>query len=330
MKGNILAIETSCDETAAAVLKDGKELLSNVVSSQIDIHKVFGGVVPEIAARKHTEQIRLIVDQAVKGSAVGYGDIDAIAVTYGPGLVGALLVGLNYAKGLSISLNRPLITVNHLMGHIYANFLAIDGLKPPFIILLVSGGHTMLIKALDYIQFEIIGQSVDDSAGEAFDKVARIMGLDYPGGPVIDKLAGKGEEKFSFPRPMYDNGYDFSFSGLKTAVLYFIKDNSGYRKEDICASFQKSIIETLVHKTIKCAEDSKIRKILIAGGVAANSKLRGEMDKYKNRFDIFYPPMGLCTDNAAMIARAGYEKYKRGLFSDLAVDVIPNLGIDKL
>nr|WP_276318758.1 tRNA (adenosine(37)-N6)-threonylcarbamoyltransferase complex transferase subunit TsaD [Marinitoga lauensis] len=242
----------------------------------------------------------------------------------------ALLIGLNFAKGLALNLNKPLIGVNHLYGHIYANFLAFPDLKPPFLVLLVSGGHTMILHAKDYLHFEIVGQTMDDAAGEAFDKVARMLNLGYPGGPKIDELAQKGEPIYEFPKPLYHKGYDFSFSGLKTALLYFTKENNNYKIEDVAASFQKALIDTLVHKTIKASKDLKVNDIIIAGGVAANSYLRKKINEEKSKnkkLNIYFPPLNLCTDNALMIARAAYEKYIRNQFADLNLDAVPNLGL---
>ncbi|WGS64409.1 tRNA (adenosine(37)-N6)-threonylcarbamoyltransferase complex transferase subunit TsaD [Marinitoga aeolica] len=330
MEPIIFSIETSCDETAVAILRGKNEVLSHLVVSQIDIHKVFGGVVPEIAARKHLNYLNNLTEKAFEEAEIEPEEISAIAVTYGPGLVGALLIGLNFAKGLALNLNKPLIGVNHLYGHIYANFLAFPELKPPFLVLLVSGGHTMILHAKDYLHFEIIGQTMDDAAGEAFDKVARMLNLGYPGGPKIDELSQKGEPIYEFPKPLYHKGYDFSFSGLKTALLYFTKENENYKIEDVAASFQKALIDTLIHKTIKASKDLKINDIIIAGGVAANSYLREKINEEKSRnkkLNIYFPPLNLCTDNALMIARAGYEKYIRNQFADLNLDAVPNLGL---
>ncbi|MBM7560286.1 tRNA (adenosine(37)-N6)-threonylcarbamoyltransferase complex transferase subunit TsaD [Marinitoga litoralis] len=330
MEPIIFSIETSCDETAVAILKGKNEVLSHLVVSQIDIHKIFGGVVPEIASRKHLNYLNTLTEKAFNEANIKTEEISAVAVTYGPGLVGALLIGLNFAKGLALNLNKPLIGVNHLYGHIYANFLAFPELKPPFLVLLVSGGHTMILHAKDYLHFEIVGQTIDDAAGEAFDKVARMLNLGYPGGPKIDKLAQNGNPIYDFPKPLYHKGYDFSFSGLKTALLYFTKENDNYRIEDVAASFQKALIDTLIYKTIKASKDLKVNDIIIAGGVAANSYLRKKIneEKEKNkRLNIYFPPLNLCTDNALMIARAAYEKYIRNQFADLNLDAIPNLGL---
>lgn len=257
-------------------------------------------------------------------------DLDCVAVSYGPGLIGSLLIGSSFAKGMSLSLNKPLIGINHLIGHIHANFLEFPDLKPPFLTLLVSGGHTMIIMVKDYFDFEIIGETLDDAAGEAFDKVARILDLEYPGGPLIDELSEKAKTAYNFPKPLYNKGFDFSFSGLKTSVLYFVKEHPEANKADIAASFQESIIDTLVHKTTKFALKENIKDVVIAGGVAANSLLRSKMDSFKDQLNIYYPRLSLCTDNAAMIARAAYEKYIRKMFDDLDMDIIPNLGLTKV
>lgn len=326
----IFAIETSCDETAVSILKGHNELLSNLVVSQIDIHKDFGGVVPEIAARKHVEFLYQLSLKAFEEAQIEPTQLNAIAVSYGPGLIGSLLIGTSFAKGMSLSLNLPLIGVNHLVGHIYANFLDFPELKPPFVTLLVSGGHTMILLVKDYFDFEIIGETRDDAAGEAFDKVARILNLEYPGGPIIDQIAKSGKSIYKFPKPLYNVGYDFSFSGLKTAVLYFVKDSRKAKIEDIAASFQEAIIDTLVHKVTKYALKSGIKDVVIAGGVASNSFLRKKLNTYRDELNIYYPQLKYCTDNAAMIARAAYEKYKRNMFNDLDLDVEPNLGLSKV
>jgi N6-L-threonylcarbamoyladenine synthase len=300
------------------------------VVSQIDIHKVFGGVVPEVAARKHVEFLYKLTQLAFEQSRIAPHQINAVAVSYGPGLIGSLLVGTSFAKGMSLSFNTPFIGVNHLIGHIYANFLDFPDLKPPFLTLLVSGGHTMLLLTKDYLEFEIIGQTRDDAAGEAFDKVARILGLGYPGGPIIEETAKNGKHIYDFPKPLLNEGYDFSFSGLKTSVLYFVNEHPEARIEDIAASFQEAITDTLVHKVTKYALENNIHDIVIAGGVASNSVLRTKLDKFKNKINIYYPRLIFCTDNAAMIARAAYEKYKRGLINSLDLDVSPNLGLSEI
>ena len=325
-----LGIETSCDETAAAVLRGGRELLSNVISTQIPLHQKFGGVVPEIASRKHIVNIMPVIDEAITKAGVDLHDINQIAVTKGPGLVGALLVGLSAAKSLAYALRIPLIAVNHLEGHIFANFLSSPQLEPPFLSLVVSGGHTALIKMTDYNQFELLGQSRDDAAGEAFDKIARVMGLPYPGGPEIDKLAKLGDPNaITFPHPKV-TGYDFSFSGLKSAVLNYL--NTAQMKgdtinaADVAASFQRTVVDTLADKALAAAEEFGLDKIVLAGGVAANSSLEKTLRTACTRrgLEFFYPSKILCTDNAAMIACRGYYQ---NTFADSTLNAVPNLGL---
>lgn len=336
MKNNkvlILAIETSCDETAAAILEDGRNVLSNIISSQIDIHKQFGGVVPEVASRKHIENIDSVVNEAINKAQISQNDIDAIAVTYGPGLVGALLVGINYAKGLSYAWEKPLIGVNHIEGHICANFIEDKKLEPPFICLVASGGHTHLVYVKGYGEFEIMGKTRDDAAGEAFDKIARALGLAYPGGPLLDKLAQKGNrEAIKFPRVIIDdNSYDFSFSGLKSAVLNYLhhceQKNEKIVAEDVAASFQEAVVDVLVSKTIKAAKEKKCDKIALAGGVASNTRLRQVLQDecHKNNYKFMRPSPILCTDNGAMIGCAGYYKYLKNEFSNSTLNAMPNL-----
>jgi N6-L-threonylcarbamoyladenine synthase len=330
-----LAIETSCDETACAVIKYGREVLSNIISSQIDIHRKFGGVVPEIASRKHIEAINNIIQEALDEAKVTFDDIDLIGVTQGPGLVGALLVGISAAKAIAYGLEKPLIGVNHIEGHICANYIEHKELEPPFNCLVVSGGHTYLLNVKSYTQYELVGRTRDDAAGEAFDKVARSIGLPYPGGPFIDKLAKEGDkDSISFPRVyLEDNSYDFSFSGLKTAVLNYL--NQAKQKgeeivvEDVAASFQQAVLDVLVDKSFRLAKESNSNKIVIAGGVAANQGLRYMLENRGNRenIKIFYPSKILCTDNAAMIASAAYYHYINGKESDLSLNVEPNLGL---
>jgi N6-L-threonylcarbamoyladenine synthase len=329
----ILAIESSCDETAAAVVVNGREVLSNVISSQIDIHKKFGGVVPEVASRKHIEAVSAVVQEALDTANINFKDIDAVAVTYGPGLVGALLVGLQYAKALAYSLNVPLIGVNHIEGHISANFIQYKELEPPFVTLVVSGGHTFIVYMKDYGNFEVMGQTRDDAAGEAYDKVARAIGLGYPGGPKIDKLSKEGNENaIKFPRAnFHDESLDFSFSGVKSAVLNYLNklDMKGeeYNAADIAASFQKSVVDVLVDNSMKACKIKQVNKIAIAGGVAANSYLRNAMMKRgeKEGIEVMFPEMVLCTDNAAMIGSAAYFEYLKGRVSDLTLNASPNL-----
>ncbi|MBI5399775.1 tRNA (adenosine(37)-N6)-threonylcarbamoyltransferase complex transferase subunit TsaD [Candidatus Saganbacteria bacterium] len=312
----IVAIETSCDETAAAVVRDGQEVLSNVISSQIEFHKKYGGIVPEVAARKHIEVINPVIKEALERANVGFGDINAVAVTYGPGLVGSLLVGLCAAKAIAWGRKIPLVEVNHLEGHIYANFLNSKSkiLSFPFISLLVSGGHTMIILVKGHGEYETLGRTRDDAAGEAFDKVARFLGLGYPGGPVIDKLAKRGNPAaIKFPRPMMDQGYDFSFSGIKTAVVNYVSRLTLHASQvpDLVASFQEAIVETLVEKTIRAAKDRNVQIVTLAGGVSANSSLRSRLQKrgQKEGLEVIIPPFEYCTDNAAMIGCAGYYKF---------------------
>lgn len=330
-----LGIETSCDETSCAVVKDGRKIMSNIISSQIDIHKKFGGVVPEIASRKHIETINNIIDQALSEAKVDFADIDIVGVTYGPGLVGALLVGLSSAKAIAYSLNKPLVGVNHIEGHICANYLVHEDLKPPFTGLVVSGGHTYLINSKGYNNYELVGRTRDDAAGEAFDKVARSLGLGYPGGPEIDKLSKIGDPyKIAFPRVTLEkNSYDFSFSGLKTAVLNYLNSErqKGREviKEDVAASFQQAVLDVLVEKVIRLELKNKTGKIAISGGVAANSQLREMLDKKGRELGIkvYYPPLELCTDNAAMIASSAYYNYINGKESKLSLGVVPNLSL---
>lgn len=330
-----LAIETSCDETSSAVIKDGREVLSNIISSQIEIHRRFGGVVPEIASRKHIESINKIIQESLDEAKVSFKDIDLISVTQGPGLVGALLVGLSTAKALAYGLNIPIVGVNHVKGHVCANYIEHKDLEPPFTCLIVSGGHTYLVQANSYTDYELVGRTRDDAAGEAFDKVARALGLPYPGGPFIDKLAKEGNKKaIEFPRVFLDDKtYDFSFSGLKTAVLNYLNQEKQRGNEiiieDVAASFQQAVLDVLVEKSFKLAKERKSNKIVIAGGVAANEGLRNMMEERGKRegIEIFYPSRILCTDNAAMIGAAGYFNYINGKESSLGMNVNPNLDI---
>lgn len=324
----VLGIESSCDETSVSVVKNGREVLSNIINSQIDIHTRFGGVVPEIASRNHVEAISETTKQALKEANVTFDDIDVIACTYGPGLVGALLVGVAYAKALSYALNKPLVGVNHIEGHIAANYITFKELEPPFLCLIVSGGHTHLVNIKDYTQFEILGKTRDDAIGEAFDKVARVVGLGYPGGPKIDKMAKEGEANITLPITHFDN-LDFSFSGIKTAVLNLNHKNPNINKNDLCASFQNAVTEMLLENTKKALDKLKIGELALAGGVSANSYIRSqfsELGKERN-IKVYYPDMKLCTDNAAMIASAGYYNYINGKTSDLYLNAIPNLKI---
>lgn len=327
-----LAIETSCDETACAVLENGRTILSNEIFTQIEIHQTFGGVVPEIASRNHLEKISVLVDDALNKAGVTFDDIDHIAVTYGPGLVGALLVGLSAAKGLAYALDKPLIPVNHIEGHVAANYIAHPQLKPPFVCLIVSGGHTHLVDVKDYTTFEIIGRTRDDAAGEAFDKIARTLGMGYPGGPLIDKLAKEGNpHAIDFPQAMLDQEHlDFSFSGLKSAVLNYL--NSCRMKQisivpaDVCASFQHAVVQVLKSKSEQALKKTGYDTLVLAGGVAANSALREVLTEIKD-IKLYYPPIGLCTDNAAMIGCAGYYNALAGKRADWSINAVPNLKI---
>jgi len=330
---NILAIESSCDETAAAVVQDGRKVLSNIISSQIEIHKLYGGVVPEIASRKHIEKVIQVVDEALKEASLTMDEIDAVAVTYGPGLVGALLVGVSAAKSIAFAHNKPLIGVHHIEGHISANYIENEELEPPFLCLVVSGGHTNLVIVKDYGEYEVLGKTRDDAAGEAFDKVARAIGLGYPGGPKIQKISEEGnKDAIAFPRAkVADNPFDFSFSGLKSSVLNYINScemkGEEINKADIAASFQEAVVDVLVSHTIEGAKQLGFKKIAMAGGVASNTVLREEMKEACERrgFKFYHPSPILCTDNAAMIGAAAYYDYKKGLISDLTLNAVPSL-----
>lgn len=329
----ILAIETSCDETSVAVIEDGRKILSNIISSQIPTHRKFGGVVPEIASRMHLESINIIIKEALDSCNLGFEDIDVVACTKGPGLIGALLVGVSAAKAISYSLNIPLVGVNHMEGHICANYLAHKNLEPPFIGLIVSGGHTYLVDVKSYSEYEIIGRTRDDAAGESFDKIARALGLPYPGGPEIDKQAKLGNSSaIDFPRVIIDKKtYDFSFSGLKTSVLNYINNQKQKNMEinvpDICASFQQAVLDVLIIKAERLLKEKKMDKFVISGGVAANSKLieMAENMGKENNIKVYYPTKILSTDNAAMIGCAGYYSYINGEQDNLDLKVYPNL-----
>ena len=331
-----MAIETSCDETSVAILKNGREVLVNLISSQIETHKKFGGVVPEVASRLHLESINNIIEEALKEGKIDFSDLDFISCTKGPGLIGALLVGVSAAKALSFSLEIPLVGVNHMQGHICANYISHKDLEPPFISLVVSGGHTYLIEVLDYTKYNIIGRTKDDAAGESYDKIARALGLAYPGGPEIDRIAKVGDEKaVDFPRVMMDSkDYDFSFSGLKTAVLNYINQEKQKGREiqlpDVAASFQSAVLDVLIEKTFRLAEEEGYEKIAVSGGVAANSLLQKRMMERgkKEKKTIYFPEPILCTDNAAMIGCAGYYDFMDGRVDNLNMKVYPNLELE--
>ena len=328
----ILGIESSCDETAAAVVKNGREVLSNIISSQVPIHRKFGGVVPEIASRKHIENVLPVIDEALQQAKVDIKEIDGIAVTYGPGLVGALLVGLSAGKALAFALDKPLLGVNHLEGHVFANFLVDEELEPPFMALVVSGGHTALMKVKDYNNFELLGQTRDDAAGEAFDKIARVMGLQYPGGPEIELLAkGGNPTAIDFPRALLDKSYDFSFSGLKSSVINYLHTEKQSGREvnraDVAASFQAAIVDVLVKKSVHAMEASGLKKIVLAGGVSANKTLQAESGAAVEAIGVklVHPKPVLCTDNAVMIACRGYYKFLNNEFSSMDLNADPAL-----
>ena len=323
-----LGIESSCDETSVAVVKNGREVLSNVINSQIKIHEKFGGVVPEIASRNHVEAISDVTKQALHDANVTFDDIDNIACTYGPGLVGALLVGVSYAKGLSYALHKPLTPTNHIEGHIAGNYITHKDLKPPFLCLVISGGHTHLVYIKDYNDFEILGKTRDDAIGEAFDKVARVIGLGYPGGPKVDKLAKEGQVNIELPKTHID-GLDFSFSGIKTAIINLHHKNPDINKADLCASFEKTVTEILIEHIKKAIEITGLKTVALAGGVSANSYIRNAFDDLeKNGIEVYMPDLKLCTDNGAMIGSAGYYNYMAGIRDGLELNAIPNLKLN--
>jgi N6-L-threonylcarbamoyladenine synthase len=330
----VLGIETSCDETSVAVLQGERTLLANVISSQSALHERYGGIVPELASRAHVQAMNPALAEALRQADVTFWDLDAVAVTIGPGLVGSLVVGVAAAKSLSALLEAPLVGVNHLEAHIYANFLEHKDVEPPLVALIVSGGHTLLVHMAGHGRYEVLGETLDDAAGEAFDKVARHLGLGYPGGPVVDRLATGGDPgAIPFPRPMRNEGYDFSFSGLKTAVLTYVEKQRRAGRDpdvaDLCASFQEALVDVLVTKTLRAARDRGVDNVLLAGGVAANSRLRDRMQASCQQAGIglYYPSPLLCTDNAAMVASCGYWRYRRGVRTPLDVTPDPNFPI---
>lgn len=331
----VLGIESSCDETSIAVVKNGREILSNVIASQIDIHSRFGGVVPEVASRNHLMCINNVLNESLQKANVSLNQIDAIAVTYGAGLMGALMVGVNFAKSLAYALELPLIKVNHIKGHISANYLADTNLIPPFISLIVSGGHTALVKVEDYVTNTLIGSTIDDAVGEAYDKVSKVLGLGYPGGPIVDKTAKTGTNNIVFvKKDILKNSFNFSYSGLKTAVINYLHNLKQHNLEpnvaDVCASFQCEAVKALVDKSIKACKKFKLNTLAVAGGVAANSYLRSELSRAgnENGIDVKFPPLILCTDNAAMIACEGYNNIISGCgLSDLSLTATPNLNL---
>ncbi|MBQ8727680.1 MAG: tRNA (adenosine(37)-N6)-threonylcarbamoyltransferase complex transferase subunit TsaD [Oscillospiraceae bacterium] len=334
----ILAIESSCDETAAAVSKDGREILSNVIATQIAEHRLYGGVVPEIASRRHTENINAVVKEAMEKSGLSLSDIDAIAVTYAPGLIGALLVGTSFAKGLSMATGKPLIPVHHIAGHIASNYIAHKDLKPPYLCLVASGGHSHIVEILDYTKFRVVGRTRDDAAGECFDKVGRVIGFPYPAGKFIDDAAKNGDANFyKLPKPVVNGSvYDFSFSGLKTAVINMAHNaeqkGETLHRDNMAASFQKTVAEILTEKTILAAKDLGYKTIALAGGVSANSGVRQKLSEEceKNGFSLYMPPLSLCGDNAAMIACQGYYDFLAGKRADESLNAIATLSLENI
>ena len=325
---NILAVESSCDETAVAIVRDGREVLTDCIASQVDLHRIYGGVVPEIASRKHIEAIYGLADQALEQAGLTRQDIDAVAVTYAPGLIGAVLVGVNFAKAAAMALNKPLIPVHHIRGHIAANYLAYPELEPPFLCLVVSGGHTMIVDVQDYTQMRILGTTLDDAAGECFDKVGRVLGMPYPGGAALDKAAQQGDEtKYQLPRSKPGaNPYDMSFSGLKTASLNLIHHAEQVGKEldipSLCAAFTAAVSDTLVPRVEMAMKETGCKKLAVAGGVAANSRIRKDLTAVAERLDaqIYMPPLSLCGDNGAMIGAQGYYEYLAGNVADMSLN----------
>ena len=321
----ILGIESSCDETAVSVVKNGRIVLSNVINTQIPIHTLYGGVVPEIASRNHIDNISDVAKKAIEDANINLNEIRAVACTYGPGLVGALLVGLSYGKALSYALNKPLVGVNHIQGHIAANYITYPELKPPFLCVMMSGGNTQLVNVKDYTDFEVLGRTKDDAIGEAFDKVARVIGLGYPGGPKIDRMALNGEPNIELPKTHIE-GLDFSFSGIKTAVINLHHKEPDINKGNLCASFEKAVTDMLMEKVKLALEKINATKIVLAGGVSANTYIRKEFEKLEEKdIKVYMPDLKLCTDNAAMIASAGYYNFINGKIDDLTLNAVPNL-----
>ena len=324
----ILAVESSCDETAVAIVEDGRRVLTDCIASQVALHREYGGVVPEIASRKHIEAIYALADEALVKAGITRNDIDAVAVTYAPGLIGAVLVGVNFAKAAAMALNVPLIPVHHIRGHIAANYIAYPELKPPFLCLVVSGGHTMIVDVLDYTQMRILGTTLDDAAGECFDKVGRVLGMPYPGGAAVDKAAQQGDaSKYDLPRSKPgENPYDMSFSGLKTAALNLIHHAQQVGEEldvpSLCASFSQTVADNLTSRVRIAFEETGYKKLAIAGGVAANSRIRGDMQTLAKQFgaEVYMPPLSLCGDNAAMIGSQGYYEYLAGNAADMSLN----------
>ena len=323
----VLGVESSCDETSVAIVKNGREVLSNIIDTQIKIHEQYGGVVPEIASRNHIEAISRVAKTALKEANMNFEDVDVIAPTYGPGLVGALLVGVSYARGLAYALNKPLVGVNHLEGHIAANYITHPDLEPPFLCMLTSGGNTQIVYVKDYCDMEVLGRTRDDAIGEAFDKVARVVGLGYPGGPKVDKLAQQGQAIIDFPKTHFEN-LDFSFSGIKTAVINLHHKNLDISKADLCMSFEKAVTEVLVENIQTAIKQTGIKKVVLAGGVSANTHIRSEFEKLEQYgIKIYKPDLKLCGDNAAMIGAAGYYRYLHGDLSENTLNAVPNLKI---